>query len=140
MLGNPDLRDVVDRYGPPPLWARRPGFATLVRIILEQQVSLASADSTFKRLDGEIDRVSPESVAALSLADLRGFGFTRQKAGYCLDLARLIVAGGLNLRNVSRAPDDEARAALLAVRGIEERGQCHDMGGRSSCRKRMNRS
>ncbi len=113
-----DLRDVIDRYGPPPLWARRPGFSTLVRIILEQQVSLASADSTFKRLGGAVDRVSPESVAALSLPDLRGLGFTRQKAGYCLDLARLVVADGLDLAFVSRADDDEARTALLAVRGI----------------------
>ena len=113
-----DLRRVVQKFGPPPLWARRPNFATLVRIILEQQVSLASAESTFRRLQGAVQRVTPESVAQLSLAEIRRLGFTRQKAGYCLDLARLIEAGGLNLNHLSRADDGAARAALLEVRGI----------------------
>ncbi len=113
-----DLRRVVQRFGPPPLWARRPNFATLVRIILEQQVSLASAESTFRRLRGAVQRVTPERVARLSLAEIRRLGFTRQKAGYCIDLARLIEAGGLNLNHLSRADDGAARAALLEVRGI----------------------
>ncbi len=113
-----DLRRVVQRFGPPPLWARRPNFATLVRIILEQQVSLASAESTFLRLQGAVQRVTPERVARLSFAEIRRLGFTRQKAGYCLDLGRLIEAGGLNLRRVSRADDESARSALLEVRGI----------------------
>ncbi len=113
-----DLRRVVQRFGPPPLWARRPNFATLVRIILEQQVSLASAESTFLRLQGAVQRVTPERVTRLSFAEIRRLGFTRQKAGYCLDLGRLIEAGGLNLRRVSRADDESARSALLEVRGI----------------------
>ena len=113
-----DLRRVVQKFGPPPLWARRPNFATLVRIILEQQVSLASAESTFRRLQGAIQYVTPERVARMSLAEIRRLGFTRQKAGYCLDLAKLIEAGGLSLPRVSRADDAAARAALLEVRGI----------------------
>jgi DNA-3-methyladenine glycosylase II len=43
-----DLATVVQRFGPPPMWSRGPGFATLVRIILEQQVSLASADAAYE--------------------------------------------------------------------------------------------
>ena len=113
-----DLGRVVQRHGPPPLWVRRPNFATLVRIILEQQVSLASAESTFRRLQGAVRRVTPERVARLSLTEIRRLGFTRQKAGYCLDLARLIEAGGLNLKHLSRADDGAVRAALLEVRGI----------------------
>ena len=113
-----DLRRVVQRCGPPPLWARRPNFATLVRIILEQQVSLASAESTFRRLQGAVQRVTPERMAQLWLAEIRRLGFTRQKAGYCLDLARLIEAGGFNLNRLSRIDDGAARAALLEVRGI----------------------
>ena len=69
-------------------------------------------------MDGATDRVTPQNVSHLSLAQLRGLGFTRQKAGYCLDLARLVVAGGLDLAVISRAGDEEARAALLKVRGI----------------------
>ena len=48
------LASIVQRHGPPPLWARRPGFATLARIILEQQVSLAAAATLFKRVEREI--------------------------------------------------------------------------------------
>ena len=47
---DPDLGDIVERYGAPPLWGRRPGFATLVRIILEQQVSLAAAKTLYERV------------------------------------------------------------------------------------------
>lgn len=50
---------VVRRFGPPPLWARRPGFATLVRIILEQQVSLASAEAAYARLQAAAGLVTP---------------------------------------------------------------------------------
>ena len=107
-----DLGRVVQWHGPPPLWARRPNFATLVRIILEQQVSLASAESTFRRLQRVVQRVTPERVARLPLAEIRRLGFTRQKAEYCLDLARLIEAGGLNLSRLSRADD----GALCAQR------------------------
>ncbi len=113
-----DLRRVVQKFGPPLLWARRPTFATLLRIILEQQVSLASAESTFRRLQDAVGRIIPETVARRSLAEIRRLGFTGQKAGYCLDLARRIEAGGLNLRKVSRADDDDVRAALLEMRGI----------------------
>ncbi len=113
-----DWGRVVQKFGPPPLWARRPNFATLVRIILEQQVSLASAESTFRRLQGAVQRVTSERMAQLSLAEIRRLGFTRQKAGYCLDLARLIEAGGFNLNRLSRIDDGAARAALLEVRGI----------------------
>ena len=48
---DPALGAVVERFGPPPLWAREPGFPTLVHLILEQQVSLASAQAAFDRLE-----------------------------------------------------------------------------------------
>ncbi len=113
-----DLAAVVRRFGPPPLWARRPGFATLVRIVLEQQVSLASADAAYSRLRRSVGRVTPMRVAGLPPGELRALGFTRQKADYCVGLARLIACGELNLHNIARADDGTARRALLAVRGI----------------------
>lgn len=113
-----DLRGVVEQFGPPPLWARRPGFATLVRIILEQQVSLASGRATFSRLETALASVTADRVVGLSREELRGLGITRQKAGYCLDLAALVDRGDLNLRRLSRADDAAVRDTLLAVRGI----------------------
>ena len=58
---DPRLARIVADYGPPPLWAREPGFPTLVHIILEQQVSLASARAAFDRL--LVDRLAADAGA-----------------------------------------------------------------------------
>ncbi|UCD25054.1 MAG: DNA-3-methyladenine glycosylase 2 family protein [Gemmatimonadota bacterium] len=113
-----DLARSVDRFGAPPLWGRRPGFATLVRIVLEQQVSLSSAKATYGRLRAALGSVTAHRVARLEIAELRDLGITRQKADYCSNLARLITTGRLDLRQVARASDTEARQLLCAVRGI----------------------
>ncbi len=115
---DPDLATIVTSIGPPPMWARRPGFATLLRIVLEQQVSLASARATFARLQKASGRVTAARIAALSVPQLQRHGLTRQKADYCSNLARLIVDGELDLRDVARADDVAARNALIQVRGI----------------------
>jgi DNA-3-methyladenine glycosylase II len=109
---------VIRRSGPPPLWARRPGYATLVRIILEQQVSLASAAAAYRRLLDVAGEVTPASVLATGVARLRRAGLTRQKAGYCHAIARAVVDGRLDLRGIGRLPDAEARAALIATPGV----------------------
>ncbi len=113
-----DLAAILERHGPPPLWARRPGFATLLRIILEQQVSLASARSTFERLKARVSPLTPASLAAVGERGLRSLGVTRQKAAYCRGLARAIVTGNLDMARLSRMEDGAARAELTAVRGI----------------------
>src|SRR5512139_1060170 len=79
---DPDLAAVVRMYGPPPLWAREPGFHTLIHIILEQQVSLASAKAAYDRLVVATGRLVPERFLALSEAELKSVGFSRQKASY----------------------------------------------------------
>jgi DNA-3-methyladenine glycosylase II len=112
------LAGVRERLGTPPLWGRRPGFATLVRIILEQQVSLASARTLYQRLYAYLGGMTPGHVAACSITALREFGLTRQKAGYCHGLALRLQDGSLDLRAVARAPDEAGRAALLDVPGL----------------------
>ena len=104
-----DLANIVGKYGPPPMWGRRPGFATLSRIILEQQVSLASANAPFARLRHGVGRVTAGRLAGLTPAKLRRLGLTRQKAGYCLDLARLVTDGDLDLQRLGLADDTTAR-------------------------------
>lgn len=116
--GDPDLGGIVRQFGPPPLWARRPGFATLLRIILEQQVSLASARSMFDRLRLHVGAVTPEAVSALGVCGLRTIGFTTQKAGYCYGLAEAIRSGHLDLGAISRGSDEGGMEQLLEVRGL----------------------
>ena len=113
-----DLAAIVRRHGPPPLWSRRPGFSTLVRIVLEQQVSLHSARALYLRLERSLGRVTPEGVETLGEDGLRLLGFTRQKAAYCHGLSCTIRGGTLDLRAIANADDVAARAALLAIRGV----------------------
>jgi DNA-3-methyladenine glycosylase II len=115
---DPDLAAVVERYGPPPLWARRPGFSTLMRIILEQQVSLRSAAAAYARLQAVAGRVTPARVASIGERELRAAGLTRQKAAYCRGLASAVVVGGLDLGRLDGLPDDEVRSALVELPGI----------------------
>jgi DNA-3-methyladenine glycosylase II len=115
---DPDLRAVVAQFGPPPLWARRPGFATLVQIVLEQQVSLASARATYGRLRDTWGDITAERFATLTAAQVQSAGVTRQKAGYCLGIAQQIIDGSLDLRRLGRADDEEVRARLVEIRGI----------------------
>jgi DNA-3-methyladenine glycosylase II len=113
-----DLGRVLARLGPPPMWAREPGFPTLVLIILEQQVSLASARAAFNRLSELTSPLTPQSFLALGDAELRAAGFSRQKTAYCRHLASLADAGDLDLNGLARLGDEEARAALLRVKGV----------------------
>lgn len=115
---DPDLAAIVARFGPPPLWARPPGFSTLVYIILEQQVSLASARAAYDRLLALADPLTPVSFLALDAAALRGAGFSRQKTAYGRHLAQAVLSGQLDLEALAGQEDDEARARLLAVKGI----------------------
>jgi DNA-3-methyladenine glycosylase II len=100
------------------MWGRRPGFATLVRIILEQQVSLAAARTLYRRLEAQLGGMSAARVSASSIADLRRFGLTRQKAGYCHGLALRVLDGSLDLSAAARASDETGRNTLLAVPGL----------------------
>ena len=113
-----DLAGILARHDRPPLWARRPGFATLVRIILEQQVSLASARAIFARLTASVAPFTPEQVCAVGEPYLRSLGLTRQKAAYCLELARTMSSGELNLVALSKMDDQEARSQLMRIKGV----------------------
>jgi len=113
-----DLAAIFEAYGPPPLWSREPGFSTLIHIILEQQVSLASAASMFKRLNEHIQPFGPDRVIELGEPHLKSLGLTRQKTAYCLHLAESIKNKNLNLPGLSRMSDEEVKAALMQVKGI----------------------
>lgn len=115
---DPDLAGVARAYGVPPLWEREEGFATLVLTILEQQVSLASALAAFERLRAAASPVTPENFLRFDDARLRAFGFSRQKALYCRLLARAIIDGELDLRNLASVGDEEARAELMRLKGV----------------------
>ena len=111
-----DLESIYKIHGVPPMWARRPGFPTLLRIVLEQQVSLVSARSMFGRLKSNISPFTPEAFIESGEAYLRSLGVTRQKAHYCVQVAHAFTEGHLN--EIGRMNDEEAHATLLGIKGI----------------------
>ncbi len=115
---DPHLAEIVRGHGPPPLWARAAGFPTLVHIILEQQVSLASAKAAFDRLRGAASALTPERFLGLDDRKLHAIGFSRQKAAYCRHLASAMVLGQLNLATLRRLDDAHVRQELMKIKGI----------------------
>lgn len=111
------LAAIVTRHGVPEEFRRPATFATLVLIILEQQVSLDSAAAAFRRL-GQAAALDPASILALSDGELSAVGFSRQKMRYVRALATAIDAGELVLEEFSAMTDDDIRARLLSVPGI----------------------
>jgi DNA-3-methyladenine glycosylase II len=100
------------------MWKREPGFPTLVHIILEQQVSLASAKAAFDRLRQAVPVLNPAEFLRLDSGTLRQFGFSRQKTRYCRNLAHAITDGFLHLEGLEGMDDNRARAELLKITGI----------------------
>lgn len=117
-LVDTDLAQVLEDHGTPPLWARQPGFVTLLRIILEQQVSLTSAAAMFGRLTTNIEPLTPVTVLEAGAPFLRSFGVTRQKATYFVNVARAIQSGELDLDKVGSSDDETAIEQLTSVKGI----------------------
>jgi DNA-3-methyladenine glycosylase II len=113
-----DLARLVSEVGPPPLWAREPGFPTLVHIILEQQVSLASAQAAFTRLQASAVDLTPVRFLEFKDGELKAIGFSRQKTLYCRELAGAILRGELDLENLTMMDDSSARTKLMEIKGI----------------------
>ena len=112
------LASVVAQFGPPPLWARKPGFATLVHIILEQQVSLASAKACFDKLNLRLTELNPINFLTLGDEELLRIGFSRQKARYTRILARAVLEDSIDLIELGDQTDDEVFSRLTALTGI----------------------
>ncbi len=116
---DPDLALILKRFGPPPLWEREAGFGTLVHIILEQQVSLASALAAFNKLKARLDGiVMPAPFLELDDDVLKVAGFSRQKAHYSRELARALLSGTLDLARLPQLDDDGVRTELTQIKGI----------------------
>ena len=113
-----DLYRIRDRLGYPPLWAREPGFASLVHIILEQQVSIKAAATMFQRLASHLGSVTPELVQKAGESELRQVGLTRQKARYCVELANRVASGALELSKLDTLDDAQGRSHLLDIPGL----------------------
>jgi DNA-3-methyladenine glycosylase II len=113
-----DLAQIITKYGYPPQWQRKPGFPTLIQIILEQQVSLASALATFNRLNLAVTTLTPATFLSLDDLQLKAIGFSRQKTLYCRELAQAIMEQVLDLDKLANLDDLSIRKQLTTIKGI----------------------
>jgi DNA-3-methyladenine glycosylase II len=113
-----DLAGIIQTHGYAPMWTRPNTFETLVHIILEQQVSLASALAALNQLRARLGEVTPASFLALTDVELRACYFSRQKTVYTRGLAEELLSGRLDLLSLEDLPDEAVRARLIALKGI----------------------
>ena len=113
-----DLKEVVVRFGTPPLWGREPGFSSLLLTILEQQVSLASAKATFDKLNDAVNELTPQAFLQFNDEELKGFGFSRQKTRYGRILSEAVLSGELALDKLPELDDEAVHHELTKLTGI----------------------
>jgi DNA-3-methyladenine glycosylase II len=114
----PAFAAALARVGYPAPRIRERGYATLLRTIIGQQVSVKAADSVWRKLEAAVpDPTDPHAIAAASDETLRACGFSRQKSSYAKSLADEVTSGRLDLASLP-ADDEEAIVALTRVKGI----------------------
>jgi DNA-3-methyladenine glycosylase II len=109
---------IRDKYGIPPNWSRPQGFISLSRMILEQQVSLASANAHFIKLNSYLDGFTPSNILSLTDEEMRTCQISRQKAKYLRALSTAILTEELNLEELQELNEHEIRKQLTAIKGI----------------------
>ena len=113
-----DLQKIIDTHDYPPFWSRPNSFESLVHIILEQQVSLASALSALNKLKERVQELTPARVILLTDEEMRACYVSRQNSSYIKYLAEALLSGQLKLGEFHHLPDEQIRAQLIALKGI----------------------
>jgi DNA-3-methyladenine glycosylase II len=113
-----DLYFIIKQHGHPPMWTRTNSFATLIHIILEQQVSLASARAAFYKLKKRIGTITAQKIITLSDSEMKSCYFSRQKTIYARHLAEAVISKQVNLKKYSLLDDETIRAQLKEIKGI----------------------
>lgn len=109
---------IKDKYGVPPNWTRPHGFVSLSRIILEQQVSLASAEAHFIKLNNYLPEFSPTEILKLTDEEMRACQISRQKAKYLRALSQSILNKELDFDKMFKLSPSEVRKILTNIKGI----------------------
>lgn len=113
-----DLKKIIDHFGYPPMWSRPNNFESLIHIVLEQQVSLASALAALNKLKERVQEITPERLLLLTDEELKACYFSRQKIVYTRHLAKSLVNGELSLSELALLDDDDVRNKLKAIKGV----------------------
>ena len=112
------MQELLQTYGVPPLWRRRQDFQTLLHIVLEQKVSLASAAAVLARVQALCPSMAAVDFLAIPEKSLREAGISERKVSYCRSIAEALVDDSLNLMRLRKLDDDDVIDALIKIRGI----------------------
>lgn len=115
---DPVFKSIFETYGTPENYERAEGFETLCRIILEQQVSLASAKAHYVKLKNYISIYTPEQLLKLSDVEFKNCFISKQKATYLRALSNAILTNQIDLSLLSSLSEAEIRLQLTAIKGI----------------------
>jgi DNA-3-methyladenine glycosylase II len=100
-------------------WRLRPsGFAGLVKMVIEQQVSVAAAASIWRRFEDGVGEVLPHRIMDFDEDGLKAFGLSRPKARYAREIALAHLEGRFDFDAVHKLSDEEAVASLMAIKGV----------------------
>jgi DNA-3-methyladenine glycosylase II len=113
-----DFQRIIDTLGIPTMWTREPTYATLVHIILEQQVSIMAAKACFEKLKFKVGQVVPEYVLLLTDEEMKNCGFSRQKMNYARILGHEILNGTLILENLQHLDNEQVRSKIKRIKGL----------------------
>ena len=112
------FKHLYQKYGVPFIPYRKPGFETLCKLIIEQQVSLASAKACFQKLELFLGKITPQSILSVSLEELRNNGLSKQKANYLHNLSEAVLTKKINLKSLENKNDEAVRSELIQLKGI----------------------
>lgn len=112
------LGGIIETYGLPVPQSREQGFAAMTHIILEQQVSIASAKATYKKLEDALGEITPVNAIRASEEAFRSAGVSRQKTAYIRDMAESVVSGALDFSSFPAKAEAEIREELLRIKGV----------------------
>lgn len=115
---DPIFANIFNTFGTPPDWNRPQGFVSLCRIILEQQVSLASANAHYLKLNSYLPSFSPEEMIKLTDEEMRACQISRQKATYLRALSESILSGDLDPEKLHELSESQVREKLIKIKGI----------------------
>lgn len=112
------FQQIIDLYGEPHISTRPEGFESLCKLIIEQQVSLASAKACYLKMESFLGKVTAQNILEASDEDLRNNSVSKQKTVYLKELSKAIVSGTLQLETLSSKSEEQIKSELTAIKGI----------------------
>jgi len=112
------FKNILQQHSYPPMWTRPASFATLIHIVLEQQVSLASAKAAFNKLKEKLGTITPANLLQLTDEELKACYFSRQKTVYARHLAEAFISKKIQLQKLTASHDEDVRSTLKQIKGI----------------------